>query len=389
MTRSLPRLAALVLLLAASASAQEPDPVSAPVAERPPACVALPLSGPHAALGKRILAAVDAAWAEANLPPLRRYDTRGTPADAAAAVAQVAADGCVGLIGGLGDRESVALADAAEAAGVPLLALGSEPDGRPRTRVAWVGTPRREPVAALARRLVADGVPAAVVLHVDSAWGRSVAEAFRAAYETAGGRILAVRVLPRGAGEQNDLASRLAGDLSRLPDRAPCGRESVFVAADLALAARLVPFLDFHGVTGRRPDPACPAPVPAGTPVFNDPARVARGGEALEGAVFADVAVPDGAPAVDAEAADAAVLLGVAVRAAGAQGRDGVARALSGEVAFTGRTGEVTLTGGRVTGRRIELFTIRRGAVVPVTAPVAPPAGPAAPGPATPAATER
>ncbi|MBM4398602.1 MAG: hypothetical protein FJ087_23315, partial [Deltaproteobacteria bacterium] len=104
---------------------------------------------------------------------------------------------------------------------------------------------------------------------------------------------------------------------------------------------------------------------------------------------FADVAVPDGAPAVDAEAADAAVLLGVAVRAAGAQGRDGVARALSGEVAFTGRTGEVTLTGGRVTGRRIELFTIRRGAVVPVTAPVAPPAGPAAPGPATPAATER
>jgi len=321
----------------------------------PRACVLLPLSGPHGGLGKRVLEAIETAWAEGNMAPLAHHDTAG----GVGVVARAVEEGCVGAIGGLGDKEAIALADAAEAASLPLLALGSVLDGRARPHVVFMRTARARLLGALASYLVSNGVSSAVVLHGHDAFGRLAAASFKEAFEADHGRVLAVLPVPNTAKEQNEVAGRLATELGRGRE---CTRLAVFLAADIGLSARFVPFLDFHGVTRGKQD--CPAPVLAGTSLWNDPVLVARRGEALEGGIFADVVVPSGEAALLAEAADAAVLLATAVRAG--RTSEGVAQVLSGEVSFRGHTGEVRLSEGAIQGRKVGIFTIRRGEIVPL-----------------------
>lgn len=361
-----PFLAALLTAAPLSVPAQEPPRPAAP------ACVAVPLSGPHAGLGTRVIAAVEAALRDAPIElALRRYDTRGTAPDAEAAIRKAAEDGCPAVLGGLGDREAEAMADAAEAAGLPLLSLGSAPDGRVRKDGVQVRLSRDERLAVLARALASDGVRDVVAVVPESAYGRRAIAGLRAALGTAKGpRLALVRTYASGD-DLGKVAAGVADDLARVPDREACQRDAVFVPADLPTARRLLPFLAFAGVAGPRSDPRCPAPVVAGTELWNDPALLARSGDALDGAVFVDV--PGGASLAD-DAADGAALLVAALRTAAAGGgREAVARLLRGEVAFTGRGGDLVLSGGRVTGRVPVLLQVRRGVIEPRDA-----AGPAA-----------
>ena len=355
----------LVAVWAPFARAQVPaaaePPAPAPAVAKELVCVAVPLSGPHRAIGEAAAARVEAGLRDdLAVVAVRRYDTRGTAPDAAAAVVRGAEEGCVLVVGGLGDREALAAADAAESSGLPMIALGEEPDGRERARVVWPRVSRADRIRVLARHMATQGVADVVAIFPESPYARRALEDLRPAAEAAGLRVVAVKAYPAGS-DLGKVAADLVADLGRVPDRPACPRDAVFVPADLAAARRLLPFLEFAGIAGKRSDPKCGAAIVAGTELWNDPKTLARTGDSLERAVFADV---PGA-SLEAEAEDAGALAGAAVRAAAGGGRDAVTRVLRGEVAWTGRSGDLRLSAGRAAGRDPVVLVVRRGVAVP------------------------
>jgi hypothetical protein len=181
-------------------------------------------------------------------------------------------------------------------------------------------------------------------------------------FEAAGGRVVASSAT---AADPAKAVAELAAQVARFREAEPCRAETVFLPVPVPAARRLLGFLAFHGVVGPRPD-RCPTAVVAGTPLWGDAAALARSGDALDGAVFADAA--DGerpAGGLDAEVADAAGLALAAIRAAGNGGREGVAKALGGELSWAGPAGDRSWSGGRIGPRPVTVFEVRRGVVVP------------------------
>lgn len=367
-----------VAFLAVTRVSGQEVPVASPRAAfsaRPPAvCLILPLSGPHAGLGRRALRALEGVLGEDVT--VRALDSNDP--GPATQVAKARDSGCVLAIGGLGDRESLGMSEAAEAEALPLLALGVEPDDRARAHVIAVRTPRAEAVAAIARHAAgASGRVAAHVIVPDTRFGRRVAEEFRAAFEARGGRVLVEHPVP-SAEDLAKAAASFAAKRKTAVEGRPCEREVLFLGYDLARAMRLVSLLEFEGVPVRRGEGACPPLLVTGTALWNDRARVSRLGDDLGGARFADVALPEGERDVlEAEVRDAAFLarvlllehkgpgdaLGTGTAAGEGPGDPGaVARRAEG-LTFHGATGDLEVRGGRVVGRTLRIFEIRQGEV--------------------------
>jgi ABC-type branched-subunit amino acid transport system substrate-binding protein len=351
---------------AGRAAAAEAVPVVKPV------CLVLPLTGPHGALGERVAREVERVLGAAGIP-VRRLDDRGDAAGVAEAVAKVDQEGCVALIGGLGDEEARLLADAASRQDVPLLALGAAPDGRKRPGVTWARTPRSEPIAALARRLAgSEGVKVAYLLAPGTRYGRTSAEAFRAAFEAAGGRVAVVRVLGPEDGDPRVTGKGFGAQVHEARAAGPCGPEVLFLPMDADGARRWLGFLEAEGVVGTPQNSRCPLPVVAGTSLWADGAQLARSGAALEGGRFGDVRTT-GEPAasvLEAEAADAARLLVAALQAAPTRSRRDVIDALETGAGVEGLTGTLKAERGRVTGRDVTTWTLRAGRPVPDADPL-------------------
>lgn len=366
----------MAFLLLARVSGQEVSPAP-PRAEEgsarhpPMVCLILPMSGPHAALGRRVEKTLRGVLGDGPVE-VRVLDSNDP--GPATQVGKARDTGCVLAIGGLGDRESRTMAEAAEAADMPLLALGRDPDDRVRSHVVWVRTSRMEEVSAIARHAAA-GRTAAHVLVPDTAFGRQVARAFRVAFEAAGGQVRTERAVPPGE-DLGKVAAAFAAERKRAGEGPACEGEVLFLGYDLGGAMRLVSLLEFEGVPVREGAAKCPPILVAGTSLWHDPARVSRLGDDLDGARFADVALPEGEQDVFlAEVRDAAfvarALLGSGL---GSQARDGagevgeeergdaLARWAEG-LAFRGATGDLTVRGGRVVGRTWGVFEIRRGEI--------------------------
>lgn len=350
---------------------------SGPGASARPVCLVMPFTGIHAALGERVALSSEQVLGAAGVA-VRRYDDRGDGTGAAEAVGRAAAEDCVALLGGLGDEEARAVADVASALGLPLLALGASPDGRPRPGVTWARTPRAEPIAALARRLVVDeGVKTAYVLAPGTRFGLAAEEAFRTALEAAGGRVALVRILGPADADPRIGAAAFGAQVRQERQAAPCDREVVFLPLEAGAARRWLGFLEAEGVVGTPEEARCPRPIVAGTSPWSDPAALARNGAALEGARFGDVRLTGpaaGATVLEAEAADAARLLVAAVRGGPGADREGVREALDRGVSVDGATGALRTDHGRVGGRDVVTFTIRAGRPVPDDGPAQAPA---------------
>ncbi len=357
-------------------------PAASPQAEqaipaRPAAvCLILPLSGPHAGLGRRALRSLEEALGDGVMVRVLDSEDPGP----ATQVGKARDSGCALAIGGLGDRESRTMSEAAEAAAMPLLALGRDPDDRARAHVIWVRTRRSETVAAVARHGIETAKrTVAHVLAPDTPFGREVAQAFRAAFEAGGGQIRTERAVP----SDEDLAKAakaFAAERGKADDGRPCEGEVLFLGFDLARAMRLVSLLEFEGVPVRKGEGTCPALLVTGTSLWNDRARVSRLGDDLNGARFADVALPEGERDVlEAEVRDAASLAralpaagmrsrgaGGAGTPAGGEGAEGDPDAIArwGEgLAFHGATGDLEVRGGRVVGRTVTVFEISQGTI--------------------------
>jgi hypothetical protein len=328
------------------------------------ACLLTPLSGPHAALGIRI--ADLSARALSGVPgvAVARIDTQGTRAGAEAAVARAAEDACTLLMGGIGDREASALADAAERAGIPAIVLGGEPDERVRHRVIWARAGRAARARLLAGHLADAGVTAAWVLAADTPYGEAEARAFAQAFPGFGGRVEAVlRVPPDAEGPATaaaDLATRV-----RAARGDGCPAEVFVVIHDVATSRRLLGFLGFEGVLQPVRD-RCPAPVVAGTALWLEGPDLART-RALDGALLA--AIPVRGPVgglLEAEVLDAAALVAAAAPAATSAPETSWIPALRALAPLPGRTGALRVAGDRVIGKDVQVLVVRRGLPEPV-----------------------
>jgi ABC-type branched-subunit amino acid transport system substrate-binding protein len=167
--------------------------------------VVLPLSGRFAQFGEEslqgiLLAAGIFDEARSNRAPRPRVrlvirDSEGRPERAAAAVRNLAEDPTVmAIVGPLLGRESEAAAEAAEAVGIPLVALSARREvARERPFVFRVRTMPQEEVSLLVDHATRDlGAVTFAILYPRDTYGRGLRDLFWDAVEERGGEIVGV-----------------------------------------------------------------------------------------------------------------------------------------------------------------------------------------------------
>jgi ABC-type branched-subunit amino acid transport system substrate-binding protein len=349
----------------------ETPPFIGPALPPPRVCLALPLTGVHAPLGNRIATRMTAVLAQAPDVEVIRLDTQGATSGAEAAVTRAWAAGCGLLTGGIGDREAVALADAAARHGMPAVVLGGAPDARVRDRVVWARASRALRAQALARHLVDTGIVTAWVLAVDSPHGNAERRAFEQAFAAVGGQVGAVVPLPADLSELADATAAAAERIRAARTDGVCVAEAFVLVHDVPGARRLLGFLEFQGLLAPQ-GPRCPAPTLAGSPNWLEGPALGRT-RSLDGALVAGIRVRGATDdLLEAEAMDAADLIVAALKAGSGATRATVLGALRALDPQPARTGTLRIEGDRVVGQDIQVFAVRRGTPEPaVEAPEA------------------
>jgi len=165
--------------------------------------VAVPLSGKFKAWGDAILQGVALAVPEGGPVRVVAQDTRGEPEGAADAVAKLAAEGALAIVGGVTNAEALRAAAAAQQAGVPFLSLSKVDgiaDGRPYVfRLMLTATAQAQALADLA--IQRRGLRRVVVLYPEIPYGTELRTAFGAEVEARGGTIT------RAVGYEGDRAN--------------------------------------------------------------------------------------------------------------------------------------------------------------------------------------
>jgi ABC-type branched-subunit amino acid transport system substrate-binding protein len=290
--------------------------------------VVLPLSGPVAEYAEDALQGVllaaglfDAGDARRRGPRLLVRDTRGRPEVAAAAVSELAAEpGVLAVVGPLLPEESEAAAEAAQAAGVPLLALARrEGLARGKSGVLRVGTSPRLEAELLAEHAIhGAGHRRFAILYPDDAFGLALRAAFWDAVEARGGEVVAVARYPVGASDFAAPIRRMIGyellppgALGALAEREKMLKRAKRLPAAEAAALRdkaralttsdgapLPPYVDFDAVFIPDTHQAAGLIAPhlafhevrgvtlLGPSAWNHPGLLELGGRHVEGAVF-------------------------------------------------------------------------------------------------------
>ncbi|MBK9037418.1 MAG: penicillin-binding protein activator [Myxococcales bacterium] len=288
--------------------------VPAPVIATDTIAVLLPLSGPHAAIGDELRAAIELAPDDGA----RRLvlDTAGDPARAAAVVDEAVAAGALAILGPVGVREAEAAAARAVELRVPI-ALLSPTDGELRARGLFrlVDSPEGEAraAAAFAAEL---GVATVGVLAPDDEVGAAAAEAFAATAATVGLTVTARGAYaPDGKTLEADVKAFLGLDPKTNPRLAAhlrrAGRRGwqtfspdvpfalLYVPDRYERAALVASFLPYLGVEvhsedfpdldalARKHGGRLPQVVQLlGSAAWNHPSLITRGGPAVEGALI-------------------------------------------------------------------------------------------------------
>ena len=287
--------------------------VAAPVVPEVIAIIA-PTSGPYAAIGRELVAAIELAPAEGA----RRIvlDSAGDPARAAAAVDDAAAAGAVAILGPVGVREADAAARRAAQLGLPIALLAPADGADPESGVfRLVDSPESE--ARAAARFAAElGVPTVGVLAPRDEVGIAAADAFVAAAEAADLLVTARGLYdPTATDLEPDVKDflgldpainpRLAAHLRRagkrgwqtfspdvpfallyLPDRYDRAALVASYLPYLGVEVHSEDFADFE-MLQRKHGGRLPQVVQLlGSPAWHHPSLVTRGGPAVEGALF-------------------------------------------------------------------------------------------------------
>ncbi|MBC7908770.1 MAG: penicillin-binding protein activator, partial [Rhodospirillaceae bacterium] len=173
------------------------------------AALLVPLSGPQAVLGLAMSNAAQMALFETgdprfNLIPL---DTKGTADGAAAAATQALAQGADILLGPLFSSEVKAAAPLAREHGVPMLAFTTD-RAVLGSGIYTLGFLPNSQVSRVVGHARAQGKERFALLAPSDEYGRSVADAFRAAVPAQGGRVTKVEFYDPKATDFSNVAKR-------------------------------------------------------------------------------------------------------------------------------------------------------------------------------------
>jgi ABC-type branched-subunit amino acid transport system substrate-binding protein len=244
-------------------------PPAAPVATKV-ACL-LPLTGPDAAYGKRSLAGLQLAFADAP-EQLMVHDTSGSPKVAAAVLRDLKSDPTVvAVVGPLRASEAEATAPLAEREQVPLLLL-SQRDGLAGHFVLQIAMTRNQQVRALVRYAVDNlNLRHFGILYPSDAYGSAFAASFKEEVGNHGGDVAGTQTYEPGADE-------FATTVATVKSWEDKGVDALFIpdaartAAPLAAQVRQV----------------LPEVALLGTESWNDAQALASAGSAIDGAIFTD-----------------------------------------------------------------------------------------------------
>lgn len=335
------------------------DGLADPVAK---VCLLLPLSGPLASVGQGLRALMEKMLSEEGVG----YVALDTAAEGANALLEHCrqAGGAVG-VGGIGDKEAIGLAEAAEAQGFSMLTLGRVIPDRNFRHVIWVATPRADLMERLAAYAVEQGKKYAYVVAGESKFSKEVSRLFGSAFTQRGGEIRLTAALGK------DDFAKVANLLAQARGEGMAGQDVLFLGVDLQTSRRLLGFLEFEGIKTRGEGSV----LLLGTSLWGGHEMLSRMGNALDGAVFADLERPAGLDPLESDARAAAKMAVAFLKSettpdAGdkAEGRKALAETLEG-MKFAADAGDLQVKGGRVTGRKIVLYEIRSGAPVEVAGP--------------------
>jgi ABC-type branched-subunit amino acid transport system substrate-binding protein len=160
-----------------------------PVVDRAAIAVLLPLSGSYGGLGGELRAAIELAPAGGT-----RWifvDTKGTAEGAAAAAETAAGKGVIGMIGPVGQRETIAAARVAARYGVPIGLLAPGDGADPAAGVFRLVASPGDEARAVARLAAEDSFPTVAVFAPRDDVGREASEAFVAEAGRLGLRVMA------------------------------------------------------------------------------------------------------------------------------------------------------------------------------------------------------
>ncbi|RMH41058.1 MAG: hypothetical protein D6689_12020 [Deltaproteobacteria bacterium] len=281
--------------------------------------VALPLSGPHAAVGRELRAGIDLAAADGAR--VAYVDTEGTEAGAIAAVDRAVYDvAATAMLGPVGRRAAAAAARRAVQLGLPIALMAPASAGAaPEVGVFRLWPSGEAIAAAAAREAVRRGFDRVAAFAPRDEDGIAQARAFAAAARRAGARVVAEATYdPSGANLEADVKVLLGLDPTtnarlrrHLRDDPKTGWKtfSPDVPFDLlfipdtyeraALAVAYLPYFNVELRTTARVDPAelrrkhggrIPSLVQLmGSAGWHHPGMLARGGALVEGALVVDV----------------------------------------------------------------------------------------------------
>lgn len=387
--------------------------------------VAVPLTGRFKAWGEAILQGVALAIPEGGPVRVVAKDTRGEPDGAAEAVAQLAAEGAVAIVGGVTNAEAQRAAAAAQQEGVPLLSLSKVEgitEGRPYVfRLMLTARAQAQALADLAvhRR----GLEKVVILYPEIAYGTELKGAFTAEVEARGGAVV------RAVGYEGD-RTNFAPMVKELVGRSQVERRGDWREVSRAITREiqdpyrrakalekarkeLSPIVEFdvifvpdfaRSVTLLAPalaaedvvtvcDPEDLAKIQKVSPWvvkpvlllggngWDDPAIVEKAGRYVECAVFVDGFFPGSerpdtrkfvlafqaiharAPSIlEASAHDAGAMIAAAL-AHGASGRKDLRDALASQKPFPGATGEIAFDAQGEPVRELFFLTVEKGSI--------------------------
>jgi ABC-type branched-subunit amino acid transport system substrate-binding protein len=260
--------------------------------------VLLPLSGRYGSVGARLQEAINFGWAHAEHPQQLVFtDSGGTPETAAeAARTLVVDDGVVALVGPILGVETEAVSLAADAMGVPLLAMSQALDDISALEWVFQGwlTPRQQVNALLDYAMDAQGMASFAIFAPDSDYGRSAADTFTEEVEARGGRIAIRTDYDASTSNHIPFAKVLGQKNPRDEDAVPVlDFEGIFLpdnARNVPIAAAALAYEEFP--VGRFTPTKDSQPITLmGLSGWNDHAMIAAGGQYIRDGLFTDVYV--------------------------------------------------------------------------------------------------
>jgi len=309
--------------------------------ERPPTlCVLLPLSGAHKSLGENV-ARILGDGAET-----KRFDT--ATRDFAGIMQRAKESGCVLAIGGIGDMEAKALAEAADTYAQWFLALGRVHVPKAGSNVVWARSSTEEVLQALLDFAIkVEGIRSLLIIQKNEAYYRSISDIVFALGQSAGIRT-ARCVL--GKDEEN----KVAKDLTQWLGADDLPSAGVFLALDTVSARRLLGFMEFYELSNNQRKGV----LVIGPPSWYYESGLVRSLGIFDGAIIA--AVSDGG--FECEIKDAKSLAISLLQDPELVSKRSLPLSVVAEgLEFVGCSGKLVVKRGEVTGRSVRLFRVTHG----------------------------